>query len=596
MEDLEKLRFNIRHSTAHIMAEAVMKLFPGTMIGIGPPTSDGFYYDFDCPHQITKEDFKKIESEMKKIIKSKRKFSGTIATREEASKIFSNQPYKLEIIKSIPKDEEVSIWSHESWEDICRGDHVEHTGNIKAFKLLDVAGAYWRGDEKNKMLQRVYGTAWESKEEQKKHLEKLELASKRDHRKLGSSLDLFYFDEFSPAMPFFLPKGTFVMNQLTAYMREKYDKYKYEEVITPQIFSSKLWDLSGHSSHFRDNMFFTENEDNKMGIKPMNCPSHYLLYRSKLHSYKDLPIRYADFGRLHRNERSGVSHGLTRVKSFSQDDSHIFCMKEQIESEILKFLNFLEEVYEDFNFSKPTYYLSLRPENRTGDDDMWDYSESIMKNILESSNMDFSVQAGEGAFYGPKIDVTVPDALGREWQLGTVQLDFFASGKFGLNYINKDGDKEDVVLIHRAIFGSLERFFGILIEHFGGAFPLWLAPEQYTIIPISEDHFEECEIIEKNISLIGLRGKVDLSNDRFNNKIRKAQKMKIPLMIIIGDKEVENSSLTIRLRNGENLNDVKIKTLEKILKTNQKINDDEGIKLAFIKAEEKNEWRWNKNP
>tara|TARA_Y100000748_G_scaffold288646_1_gene273767 strand:- start:12 stop:1781 length:1770 start_codon:yes stop_codon:yes gene_type:complete len=589
MEDLEKLRFNIRHSTAHIMAEAVMKLFPGTMIGIGPPTSDGFYYDFDCPHQITKEDFKKIESEMKKIIKSKRKFSGTIATREEASKIFSNQPYKLEIIKSIPKDEEVSIWSHESWEDICRGDHVEHTGNIKAFKLLDVAGAYWRGDEKNKMLQRVYGTAWESKEEQKKHLEKLELASKRDHRKLGSSLDLFYFDEFSPAMPFFLPKGTFVMNQLTAYMREKYDKYKYEEVITPQIFSSKLWDLSGHSSHFRDNMFFTENEDNKMGIKPMNCPSHYLLYRSKLHSYKDLPIRYADFGRLHRNERSGVSHGLTRVKSFSQDDSHIFCMKEQIESEILKFLNFLEEVYEDFNFSKPTYYLSLRPENRTGDDDMWDYSESIMKNILESSNMDFSVQAGEGAFYGPKIDVTVPDALGREWQLGTVQLDFFASGKFGLNYINKDGDKEDVVLIHRAIFGSLERFFGILIEHFGGAFPLWLAPEQYTIIPISEDHFEECEIIEKNISLIGLRGKVDLSNDRFNNKIRKAQKMKIPLMIIIGDKEVENSSLTIRLRNGENLNDVKIKTLEKILKTNQKINDDEGIKLAFIKAEEKNE-------
>tara|TARA_S200000501_G_scaffold368961_1_gene407613 strand:- start:661 stop:2430 length:1770 start_codon:yes stop_codon:yes gene_type:complete len=589
MEDLEKLRFNIRHSTAHIMAEAVMKLFPGTMIGIGPPTSDGFYYDFDCPHQITKEDFKKIESEMKKIIKSKRKFSGTIATREEASKIFSNQPYKLEIIKSIPKDEEVSIWSHESWEDICRGDHVEHTGNIKAFKLLDVAGAYWRGDEKNKMLQRVYGTAWESKEEQKKHLEKLELASKRDHRKLGSSLDLFYFDEFSPAMPFFLPKGTFVMNQLTAYMREKYDKYKYEEVITPQIFSSKLWDLSGHSSHFRDNMFFTENEDNKMGIKPMNCPSHYLLYRSKLHSYKDLPIRYADFGRLHRNERSGVSHGLTRVKSFSQDDSHIFCMKEQIESEILKFLNFLEEVYEDFNFSKPTYYLSLRPENRTGDDDMWDYSESIMKNILESSNMDFSVQAGEGAFYGPKIDVTVPDALGREWQLGTVQLDFFASGKFGLNYINKDGDKEDVVLIHRAIFGSLERFFGILIEHFGGAFPLWLAPEQYTIIPISEDHFEECEIIEKNISLIGLRGKADLSNDRFNNKIRKAQKMKIPLMIIIGDKEVENSSLTIRLRNGENLNDVKIRSLEKILKTNQKINDDDGIKLAFIKAEEKNE-------
>ena len=589
MEDLEKLRFNIRHSAAHIMAEAVMKLFPGTMIGIGPPTSDGFYYDFDCPHQITKEDFKKIESEMKKIIKSKRKFSGTISTRDEASKLFSSQPYKLEIINNIPKDEEVTIWSHESWEDICRGEHVEHTGNIKAFKLLDVAGAYWRGDEKNKMLQRVYGTAWESKEEQKKHLDKLELASKRDHRKLGTSLDLFYFDEFSPAMPFFLPKGTFIMNQLTTYMRDKYNKYGYEEVITPQIFSSKLWDLSGHSSHFKENMFFTENEDNKMGIKPMNCPSHYLLYRSRLHSYKDLPVRYADFGRLHRNERSGVSHGLTRVKSFSQDDSHIFCMKEQIESEIFKFLNFLEEVYEDFGFKKPTYYLSLRPENRTGDDEMWDYSESVMKNILENSNMDFSIQHGEGAFYGPKIDITVPDALGREWQLGTVQLDFFASGKFGLNYINQDGEKEDVVLIHRAIFGSLERFFGILIEHFGGSFPLWLAPEQYTVIPISENHFENCKIIHKNLSLLGLRGKVDLSSDRFNNKIRKAQKMKIPLMIIIGDKEIENSSLTIRLRNGENLNDVKIKTLEKISKTNKKINDDEAVKLAFIRAEEKNE-------
>ena len=589
MEDLEKLRFNIRHSTAHIMAEAVMNLFPGTMIGIGPPTSDGFYYDFDCPHQITKEDFKNIESEMKKIIKSKRKFSGAIASRDEASKLFSNQPYKLEIIKSIPKDEEVTIWSHESWEDICRGDHVEHTGNIKAFKLLDVAGAYWRGDEKNKMLQRVYGTAWESKEEQKKHLDKLELASKRDHRKLGTSLDLFYFDEFSPAMPFFLPKGTFVMNQLTTYMRDKYNQYGYEEVITPQIFSSKLWDLSGHSSHFKDNMFFTENEDNKMGIKPMNCPSHYLLYRSRLHSYKDLPIRYADFGRLHRNERSGVSHGLTRVKSFSQDDSHIFCTKEQIESEILKFLEFLEEVYEDFAFKKPTYYLSLRPENRTGDDEMWDYSESIMKNILENSNMDFSVQAGEGAFYGPKIDITVPDALGREWQLGTVQLDFFASGKFGLNYINQDGEKEDVVLIHRAIFGSLERFFGILIEHFGGSFPLWLAPEQYTVIPISEDHFEDCKIIGKSLSLMGLRGKVDLSSDRFNNKIRKAQKMKIPLMLSLIHISDENSSLTIRLRNGENLNDVKIKTLEKISKTILKINDDEGIKLAFIGSEGQNE-------
>ena len=581
MEDLEKLRFNIRHSAAHIMAEAVMNIFPGTKIGIGPPTSDGFYYDFDCPKQLSKDDFKDIEREMKKIIKSKRKFTGEVVSRDDAIKKFNGQEYKLEIIKGIPKNEKVTIWSHESWEDICRGGHVDNTNNIKAFKLLDVAGAYWKGDEKNKMLQRVYGTAWESKEEQKKYLEKLELAAKRDHRKLGASLDLFYFDEFSPAMPFFLPRGTFIMNKLTNYMREKYNKYGYQEVITPQIFSSKLWDLSGHSSHFKDNMFFTENEDNKMGIKPMNCPSHYLLFRSRLHSYKDLPIRYADFGRLHRNERSGVSHGLTRVKSFSQDDSHIFCTKDQIESEILSFLNLLQEVYEDFGFEKPTFYLSLRPENRTGNDDMWDHSESVMKSILEKSGMEFSIQDGEGAFYGPKIDITVPDALEREWQLGTVQLDFFASDKFGLNYINKDGDKENVVLIHRAIFGSLERFFGILIEHFGGSFPLWLSPDQFSLIPISENHFEHCKNIEEKLVSKGIRGKADLSNDRFNNKIRKAQQMKIPLMIIIGDKEVENNSLTIRLRNGKNLNDIKIESLIKLFKENLKIINDDGLKAVL---------------
>ncbi len=581
MEDLEKLRFNIRHSAAHIMAEAVMNIFPGTKIGIGPPTSDGFYYDFDCPKQLSKDDFKDIEREMKKIIKSKRKFTGEVVSRDDAIKRFYGQEYKLEIIKGIPKNEKLTIWSHESWEDICKGGHVDSTNKIKAFKLLDVAGAYWKGDEKNKMLQRVYGTAWESKEEQKKYLEKLELAAKRDHRKLGVSLDLFYFDEFSPAMPFFLPKGTFIMNELTNYMREKYKKYGYQEVITPQIFSSKLWDLSGHSSHFQENMFFTENDENKMGIKPMNCPSHYLLFRSRLHSYKDLPIRYADFGRLHRNERSGVSHGLTRVKSFSQDDSHIFCTKDQIEAEILSFLNLLQEVYEDFGFEKPTFYLSLRPENRTGNDDMWDHSESVMKSILEKSGMEFSIQDGEGAFYGPKIDITVPDALEREWQLGTVQLDFFASEKFGLNYINKDGDKENVVLIHRAIFGSLERFFGILIEHFGGSFPFWLSPDQFSLIPVSENHFEHCKNIENKLVSKGLRGKADLSNDRFNNKIRKAQQMKIPLMIIIGDKEVENNSLTIRLRNGKNLNDIKNESLIQVFEENSKINNDDGLKAVL---------------
>ncbi len=413
-DTIEDIRYKIRHSTAHIMAEAVINLFPGTKIGMGPPTENGFYYDFDCPKALSQEDLKIIEKEMKKIIKLKTKFSGIVVSRKEAIKRFEGQDYKIEIINGIPEDEKISIWSHESWEDICRGGHVESTKDIPAFKLLDVAGAYWKGDEKNPMLQRVYGTAWESKDALKEYLNKLELAAKRDHRKLGVSLDLFHFDQFAPAMPFFLPKGAFLLNKLIDYMRDKYEIHGYQEVVTPQIFSSKLWDMSGHSEHFKENMFFTESENNNMGIKPMNCPSHYLLFRSQLHSYRDLPIRYADFGRLHRNERSGVSHGLTRVKSFSQDDSHIFCSFNQIEEEVSSFLKFLEEVYADFGFENPTYNLSLRPKNRSGSDEIWDKSEKIMNDILSSSGMNYSIQQGEGAFYGPKIDVTIPDALDRE--------------------------------------------------------------------------------------------------------------------------------------------------------------------------------------
>ncbi len=576
-ETIENIRYKIRHSTAHIMAEAVTNLFPGTKIGMGPPTETGFYYDFDCPKSLSQEDLKIIEKEMKRIIKTKTKFSGMFVSREEARKRFIGQDYKLEIIDGIPDDEKISIWSHESWEDICRGGHVESTKNITAFKLLDVAGAYWKGDENNPMLQRVYGTAWESKEALKEHLKKLELAAKRDHRKLGVSLDLFYFDQFAPSMPFFLPKGTFLLNKLIDYMRGKYEINGYQEVITPQIFSSKLWDMSGHSEHFKENMFFTESENNNMGIKPMNCPSHYLLFRSQLHSYKDLPVRYADFGRLHRNERSGVSHGLTRVKSFSQDDSHIFCSFDQIEKEVSSFLKFLEEVYSDFGFKDPTYNLSLRPENRSGADEIWDKSEEIMKRILESSGMKYSVQEGEGAFYGPKIDITIPDALDREWQLGTVQLDFFAANKFGLTYISDDGSKEEPVVIHRAIFGSLERFLGVLIEHYGGQFPYWLSPEQFSIIPVSENHFEYSYKIQEKLNAFNLRGKTDNSNDRFNNKIRKAQINKTPLMIIIGDKEVESNKFTVRLRDGSNINELELNNFKLLSEYTEKINDDESL-------------------
>lgn len=576
-DTIEDIRYKIRHSAAHIMAEAVINLFPGTKIGMGPPTENGFYYDFDCPKALSQEDLKIIEKEMRKIIKLKTKFSGIVVSRKEAIKRFEGQDYKIEIINGIPEDEKISIWSHESWEDICRGGHVESTKDIPAFKLLDVAGAYWKGDEKNPMLQRVYGTAWESKDALKEYLNKLELAAKRDHRKLGVSLDLFHFDQFAPAMPFFLPKGAFLLNKLIDYMRDKYEIHGYQEIVTPQIFSSKLWDMSGHSEHFKENMFFTESENNNMGIKPMNCPSHYLLFRSQLHSYRDLPIRYADFGRLHRNERSGVSHGLTRVKSFSQDDSHIFCSFDQIEEEVSSFLKFLEEVYADFGFENPTYNLSLRPKNRSGSDEIWDKSEKIMNDILSSSGMNYSIQQGEGAFYGPKIDVTIPDALDREWQLGTVQLDFFAASKFGLNYITDDGSKEDPVVIHRAIFGSLERFLGVLIEHYGGQFPFWLSPDQFSIIPISENHFKYSLNLQSKLNELKMRGKTDISNDRFNNKIRKAQINKTPLMIIIGDKEIESNKFTVRLRDGSNITELELQNFKILSECTDKINDDQDL-------------------
>lgn len=582
VEAKENLRFKIRHSAAHVMAEAVLNLFPGTKVGIGPPTNDGFYYDFDCSEAFTSEHLKKIEKEMKRIIKSQKKFSGVSVSRKIAREKFKDQKYKLEIIDDIPEDEEITIWNHETWEDICRGGHVESTSQIPAFKLLDVAGAYWRGNEKNPMLQRIYGTAWESKDALKLYLSKLEEAAKRDHRKLGTSLELFYFDPMAPSMPFFYPKGAKLLNLLMDYMRQKYQYYEYQEVMTPQIFDSKLWDISGHSEHFKDNMFFTETENRTMGLKPMNCPAHYLIFRSQLHSYRDLPVRLADFGRLHRNERSGVSHGLTRVKSFSQDDAHIFCRFDQIEDEIKSFLSLLEEIYQDFNFEKPLYHLSLRPKDRSGSDQIWDESEKIMKKILDNSSKKYLVQEGEGAFYGPKIDVMIPDAIGREWQLGTVQLDFFAAKKFKLNYFSNESQKQEPVVIHRAIFGSLERFLGILIEHYGGAFPFWLSPTQYILIPISENQFSYCDKVNKELSKFGLRGSVDKTSDRLNAKIRKAQLNKTPLMIICGEKEVDSNSLTIRFRDGENISNIKTDALKILNNDPIKIKDDETL-LKLLK-------------
>jgi len=565
-KSIEELRFKIRHSAAHVMAEAVTTLFPDAQFAIGPPTDTGFYYDFEVTTPFTEDDLKKISELMKKIIRKKLPFSEEIVSRSEAKKKFSSQKFKLEIISEIPKEEKITIWSHQTWQDICRGGHVEDTGKIKAFKLLEVAGAYWRGDENREQLQRVYGTAWESKEELNNYLTKLEEAKKRDHRRLGKELKLFFFDKTAPSMPFFLPNGTKVLNKLIEYMRELYEKFNYKEIITPQIFDSSLWKTSGHYDHFKENMFFINTDNKEYGLKPMNCPAAAMVFKSALRSYRELPLRLSDFGRLHRYERSGVTQGLTRVRSFSQDDAHIFCSIDQIETEIKQFLKMLDQIYTDFGFKDYKFNLSLRPKQKSGEDKEWDMTESILENILISTGKHFSKESEEGAFYGPKIDVLIPDAIGREWQLGTVQLDFFLGKKFDLEYINENGSRKTPIVIHRAIFGSLERFFGVLIEHFGGAFPIWLAPNQCRLIPIADRHNSYSQEILDELLKENLRADIDTSSERMNQKIRKAQLEKTPLMIIIGDKEVNDKKLSVRLRNGQNFQDLTINSLINALK------------------------------
>jgi threonyl-tRNA synthetase len=555
-KSIEDLRFRIRHSAAHVMAEAVTTLFPEAKFAIGPPTETGFYYDFEVSKPFSDDDLKKISELMKKIIRKKLPFSERILSRVEAKKKFSSQKFKLEIISGIPKEEKITVWNHQTWEDICRGGHVEDTGKIKAFKLLEVAGAYWRGDENREQLQRIYGTAWESKEKLNTHLTKLEEAKKRDHRRLGKDLNLFFFDKTAPSMPFFLPNGTKILNKLIDYMRGLYEVFGYKEIITPQIFDSYIWKTSGHYDHFKENMFFINTDNKEYGLKPMNCPASAMVFKSNLRSYRELPLRLSDFGRLHRYERSGVTQGLTRVRSFSQDDAHIFCSIDQIETEIDQFIKMLDQIYSDFGFKDYKFKLSLRPKQKSGEDKEWDVTESILEKILKSTGKHFSKESGEGAFYGPKIDVLIPDAIGREWQLGTVQLDFFLGKKFNLEYVNENGSRKTPIVIHRAIFGSLERFFGILIEHFGGAFPLWLAPNQCRIIPIADRHIPYSNEILSKLLEKNIRADIDGTSERMNMKIRKAQLEKIPLMIIIGDKELNDKNLSVRLRTGENYQDL----------------------------------------
>lgn len=567
--ELEELRRRARHSTAHVLAEAVLKLFPHAKPTIGPPTDDGFYYDFDVERPFTPDDLEKIEHLMTESIKADLPFMERTVTRLEAAKLVRGNPYKQEILEGIPPDEPVAFCRHAEFDDLCRGGHVESTGRIKAFKLLSTSGAYWRGDERNPMLQRIYGTAWESEEALERHLALLEEADKRDHRKLGKQLQLFFFDPVSPASPFFLPKGAIIFNQLIDYVRGLYTRYGYQELITPQIFLTDLWKKSGHYDTYLESMYVMQIDEREYGVKPMNCPVAALVYASTLRSYRDLPLRYADFGRLHRYERAGVTHGLTRVRSMTQDDAHIFCTLDQISQEVRGFIDMLTESYRVFKFEKLRFALSLRPERRIGSDEAWDQAESILETILGETGIAYDRMSGEGAFYGPKIDVFVPDALGREWQLGTVQLDFAQPERFELEYVAADGTRQRPAMIHRAMLGSIERFFGVLVEHLGGAFPLWLAPVQAVLIPITDRHIEFAKGVKAELESAGVRVQVDDSGDRMNAKIRDAQVQKVPYMLVVGDREQKSGTVAVRLRSGEDLGamavgDVKRRLVEEV--------------------------------
>ena len=552
-QQLDDLRFRIRHSAAHIMAEAVLDIFPEAKFAVGPPTADGFYYDFSVSRPFSPEDMERIEERMRETIATDAPFRRAELPRSEASEHFADQPFKLEIIADIPEDETISTYEHDGFVDLCRGPHVGSTGEVAAFKLVTVAGAYWRGDERNEMLQRIYGTAWESEDALQAHLERLEEAGRRDHRRLGQELGLFFFDPVAPASPFFLPRGAALNNALTTYVRGLYERYGYQEVITPQVFDSSLWKRSGHYDNYHEHMYFTYADEQEFAIKPMNCPAAALLYASHLHSYRELPIRYADFGRLHRFERSGVTHGLTRVRTFSQDDAHIFCAPEQVESEVVSFIGMVSETFDVFGFDDVRVVLSLRPEKRIGTDELWDTAEGALAAALDARGMEYEPAENEGAFYGPKIDFFVADAIGREWQLSTVQLDYNLPERFDLEYVDSEGARQRPVVIHRAMLGSIERFLGVVIEHFGGAFPVWLAPVQAEVIPIADRHVEYAESVRSRLEDAGVRTHVDARSERMNAKIRDAQLMKTPYMLVVGDKEAEAGGAAVRLRSGDDL-------------------------------------------
>jgi threonyl-tRNA synthetase len=542
----------IRHSTAHLMAMAVQELFPGTQVTIGPVIENGFFYDFGTDRPFTDEDLRNIEAKMTEIVKRDLPVRREVLTREEAIETFEKlgEKYKVEIIKGIPGDEPLTVYHQGDWFDLCRGPHVPSTGRLGAFKLTSVAGAYWRGDERNAMLQRIYGTAWADKDELSAYLTRIEEAHARDHRKLGKQLGLFMFSHFAPSMPVFLPKGAAIYNELIDFVRKFYARDGYSEVVTPLIWDTEIFKISGHYDNYKDNMFFSEVDEREYGVKPMNCPGHTQIFAMERRSYRDLPIRYADFARLHRYERSGVTHGLVRVRSFAQDDAHLFVTDDQIESEIDRELRLIKEIYDIFDFKEVRIALSTRPEKRLGDDAMWDNAESALENALKKNGVEYHINPGEGAFYGPKLEFQVTDAIGRPWQLGTIQLDYALPARFELRYIGADNSEHQPVMIHRAILGSLERFIGIIIEHFAGAFPLWLAPVQASVLPLSEKFLDYGRETTAKIRAAGLRVETDGSNEKLGAKIRDAQLKKIPYMLVVGEKEVAAGTVSVRKRTG----------------------------------------------
>ncbi|MEF2676100.1 MAG: threonine--tRNA ligase [Eubacteriales bacterium] len=544
---IQEERDRYRHSTSHIMAQAVKRLWPEAKLAIGPAIENGFYYDFDLDHKFTDEDLQAITKEMKKIIKAAYPIERFELPREEAIKFMEerNEPYKVELIKDLPEGEVISFYKQGDFTDLCAGPHMESTGQIKAYKLQSVAGAYWRGDSNNKMLQRIYGTSFPSQEELKEYLDKIEEAKKRDHRKIGKEMELFMVSEAGPGFPFFLPNGMIIRNELQKYWKEIHWKAGYKEILTPLILNEELWRISGHWDHYKDNMYFTQIDDEDYAIKPMNCPGSILVYKNKSHSYRELPLRYAEMGQVHRHELSGALHGLMRVRTFFQDDAHIYMTREQVGEELLNVIRLIDSFYKVFNF-KYHVELSTRPDDFMGEISEWDAAEQDLRTAIESIGKEYVVNEGDGAFYGPKLDFHLEDSLGRTWQCGTIQLDFQMPQRFGMSYIGSDGEKHTPIMIHRAIMGSVERFIGMLTEHFAGKFPLWLAPVQVKLMTVTDANVDYAEQVREKCEAAGLRVETDYRNEKIGYKIREARNARNSYMCVIGEKEAEEKSLSVR--------------------------------------------------